>query len=332
MTNQTDQNTQEYTDQYEAQRQKIQQKKARLNIGKEKEARNLERKPEWLRVGLPTGDNFKEVRKELREKKLFTVCEEASCPNMSECWSAKTATMMILGGTCTRACKFCHVDTGNPKGVVDFNEIENAAKMVETMSLKYLVVTSVDRDDLPDFGAGHFANVVKRINKDYPDTLVEVLIPDFNGESQHMDTLAKSNPFVIAQNIETVKRLTHDVRDRRAGYEQTLNCLKYYKENYPHIATKSSIMLGLGETHEEILETMQDLKNVGCDIVTLGQYMRPTMRHLKVERYYKPQEFEHYKKVAYEMGFEFVASGPLVRSSYKAADYLDHLRAKGHDI
>ena len=317
---------------YENQREKIAKKKSRLNVGKEKEARNLERKPEWLRVPIPSGDNFKEIKGKLRDKKLFTVCEEASCPNISECWSAKTATMMILGGTCTRACKFCHVDTGNPKGVVDFNEIENAAKMVESMELKYLVVTSVDRDDLPDFGAGHFANVVKRINKDYPDTLVEVLIPDFNGVEEHMDTLANSNPFVIAQNIETVKRLTHPVRDPRAGYEKTLNCLKYYKEKHPHISTKSSIMLGLGETHEEIIETLKDLKEVGCDIVTLGQYMRPTMRHLKVERYYKPQEFEHYKQVALEMGFEFVASGPLVRSSYKAGDYLDHLRAKGHDI
>ncbi|MFG1594075.1 lipoyl synthase [Halobacteriovorax sp. CON-3] len=317
---------------YEESRKKIQEKKARLNVGKKQEARNLERKPEWLRNKIPTGDNFKEVRKELREKQLFTVCEEASCPNMSECWSAKTATMMILGGTCTRACKFCHVDTGNPKGIVDFNEIENAAKMVETMSLKYLVVTSVDRDDLPDFGAGHFANVVKRINKDYPDTLVEVLIPDFNAAQEHMHTLAKSNPFVIAQNVETVRRLTHDVRDRRAGYEKTLNCLKFYKENYPHISTKTSLMLGLGETHEEILETLKDLREVGCDIVTFGQYMRPTMRHLKVDRYYRPQEFDRYKEIAYEMGFEFVASGPMVRSSYKAADYLDHLRAKGYDV
>lgn len=317
---------------YDLQREKVKEKKIRQTLGKQDQKKNLERKPEWLRVNIPSGENYKEVKNNLREKKLWTVCEEASCPNLSECWSAKTATMMILGGTCTRACKFCHVDTGNPKGVVDYQEIENAATMVQTMSLKYLVVTSVDRDDLPDFGASHFANVVKRINKDYPETLVEVLIPDFDAIPEHMHTLAKSSPFVVAQNIETVKRLTHVVRDRRAGYEKTLSCLKFYKENYPKIATKTSLMLGLGETHEEIIETLKDLREANVDIVTFGQYLRPTMRHLKVEKYYKPQEFENYKKIAYEMGFEFVASGPLVRSSYKAADYLEHLKKKGHNV
>lgn len=320
---------------YDEQRDKVKNKKSKqsnLTQKHEEEKKGLGRKPEWLRVDIPSGDNYKEVKKDLRDKKLWTVCEEASCPNLSECWSAKTATMMILGGTCTRACKFCHVDTGNPQGVVDFNEIENASKMVSTMSLKYLVLTSVDRDDLADFGAGHFANIVNRINKDHPDTLVEVLIPDFDAVEEHMHTLAKSNPFVIAQNIETVKRLTHPVRDRRAGYEKSLSCLKFYADNYPHIATKSSIMLGLGETHEEILETMKDLREAGVKVLTLGQYLRPTMRHLAVEKYYKPQEFDTYKELALEMGFEFVASGPLVRSSYKAADYLNHLKAKGHDI
>jgi len=320
---------------YNEQREKVKGKKTKQSSLSDKhieEKKSLGRKPEWLRVDIPSGENYKEVKKDLRDKKLWTVCEEASCPNLSECWSAKTATMMILGGTCTRACKFCHVDTGNPQGIVDFNEIENASKMVETMSLKYLVLTSVDRDDLPDFGSGHFANIVNRINKDYPDTLVEVLIPDFDAREEHMHTLAKSNPFVIAQNIETVKRLTHTVRDRRAGYEKSLSCLKFYSENYPKIATKSSLMLGLGETHEEILETMKDLKDAGVKILTLGQYLRPTMRHLAVEKYYKPQEFDHYKELAIEIGFDFVASGPLVRSSYKAADYLEHLKAKGHDV
>jgi lipoic acid synthetase len=317
---------------YEEQRAKIQLKKKNLSVGKEEEKKKLLRKPDWLKVDIPTGENYQEVKANLREKKLFTVCEEASCPNLSECWSHKTATMMILGGTCTRACKFCHVDTGNPQGVVDFNEIENASKMVSTMSLKYLVLTSVDRDDLPDYGAGHFANIVNRIRKDHPDTLVEVLIPDFNADEEHMHTLAKSRPFVIAQNLETVKRLTHDVRDKRAGYEKTLSCLKFYKDNYPDIATKSSLMLGLGETHEEIIQAMKDLREAGCNIITFGQYLRPTMRHLAVEKYYKPQEFDNYKDIAYELGFDFVASGPLVRSSYKAHDYLEHLRAKGHDV
>jgi len=288
-----------------------------------------ERKPSWLKARIPSGDNFKQVKTELRQKKLFTVCEEASCPNLGECWEAKTATMMILGGTCTRACKFCHVDTGNPKGLVDPEEIENAAKMVDTMGLKYLVVTSVDRDDLPDFGAGHFANVVSAIEARHPDTLVEVLIPDFDAHEQHMHTLAKSNPFVIAQNVETVKRLTSRVRDPRAGYEKTLSCLDFYKKNYPHITTKTSIMLGLGEELSEVIECLRDLRSVGVDIVTFGQYLRPTKNHLPVERYWTPDEFNELKKIAYKMGFEFVASGPMVRSSYKAADYLAHLEAKG---
>ena len=317
---------------YSKEREVLKDKRKKISSYKKDEAKNLGRKPEWLRVDLKQNDNHAELKKSLREKNLWTVCEEANCPNLGECWSAKTATMMILGGTCTRACRFCHVDTGNPKGIVDYNEVENASKMVKEMSLNYLVITSVDRDDLSDFGAGHFANIVKRIAKDHPHTYVEVLIPDFDAQEEHMHTLARSKPFVIAQNIETVKRLTHPVRDKRAGYEKTLSCLKFYKEHYPEISTKTSLMLGLGETHEEILETLKDLRDARVDIVTFGQYLRPTMRHLPVERYYKPQEFIHYKQIALEMGFEFVASGPMVRSSYKAADYLEHLRSKGHHV
>lgn len=290
------------------------------------------RKPEWLKVRLPQGDNFKEVRENLRSKGLFTVCEEASCPNIGECWSQKTATVMILGDTCTRACKFCDVKTGNPKGVVIHEEIANTAKMVGIMSLKYIVITSVDRDDLADYGARHFANVVEKIHQEHPEVIVEVLIPDFAGIEEHMHTLAQSRPFVVAQNIETVRRLTHPVRDRRASYDVTMSCLKFYKDNYPHISTKTSLMVGLGETLEEITETLKDLRAVGCDIVTFGQYLRPTMRHLKVERYYTPQEFLELKNLAYSMGFKFVASGPLVRSSYKAYDYLNHLREQGVSI
>ncbi len=293
------------------------------------------KKPEWLKVKLPSGEdlsNYQKINQNLKEKKLYTVCQEANCPNIGECWSKKTATMMILGDTCTRACKFCDVKTGNPKGFINTHEIEQASEMVKVMGLKYIVITSVDRDDLLDFGSSHFANVVKRIHQDHPDVVVEVLIPDFCGIEEHMHTLAESKPFVIAQNIETVKRLTHPVRDRRAGYETTMQCLDFYKKNYPHIKTKSSIMVGLGETIEEIVETLKDLRAVGCDIVTFGQYLRPSTRHLPIKKYYSPQEFEELKKIAYEMGFEFVASGPLVRSSYKAADYLDHLRAQGVKI
>lgn len=293
------------------------------------------RKPDWLKVRLPSGDDYKnylDIDQNLKAKKLYTVCQEASCPNIGECWSKKTATMMILGDTCTRACKFCDVKTGNPKGFINTHEVEQASEMVKVMALKYLVVTSVDRDDLPDYGASHFGNVVKRIHEDHPNVYVEVLIPDFLGIEEHMHTLAKSNPFVIAQNLETVKRLTHPVRDRRASYETTLKCLKFYKDNYPHITTKTSLMVGLGETEEELIEALQDLRAVNCNIVTFGQYLRPTKRHLPIKKYYSPAEFERLKKIALDLGFEFVASGPLVRSSYKAADYLEHLNQKGIQV
>jgi lipoic acid synthetase len=287
-----------------------------------------QRKPEWLKVKLPQGDDFKDIRDNLREKGLATVCEEAKCPNISECWSARTATVMILGDTCTRACKFCNVKTGNPKGFLNPEEIDNTSKMVGLMSLRYVVITSVDRDDLPDHGASHFAAVVERVHKDHPETKVEVLIPDFAGDEERMHLLAKSNPFVVAQNVETVKRLTHPVRDPRAGYEKTLDCLKFYKTHYPHIQTKTSLMMGLGETWIEIQETLDDIKAAGVDIVTFGQYLQPSKRHLNVEKFYTPEEFEELKRMALKMGFKFVASGPLVRSSYKASDFLDYVEAK----
>jgi lipoic acid synthetase len=287
-----------------------------------------QRKPEWLKVSLPQGQDFKEIRDNLREKKLATVCEEAKCPNISECWSARTATVMILGDTCTRACKFCHVKTGNPKGFIDANEIENTSKMVALMSLRYIVITSVDRDDVPDHGAGHFAAVVERVHQDHPETKVEVLIPDFDMVPERMHTLARSNPYVIAQNVETVKRLTHPVRDPRAGYEKTLACLKFYKTHYPHIQTKTSLMVGLGETWKEIEETLADLRAIGVDIVTFGQYLQPSKRHLNVEKFYTPEEFAELKRLALKIGFKFVASGPLVRSSYKAGDFLDYVESK----
>jgi lipoic acid synthetase len=290
--------------------------------------KNLKGKPSFLKSKIPKGDNYVQVKRSLREKGLFTVCEEAKCPNLSECWADKTATMMILGDTCTRACKFCNVKTGNPKGLLDYDEPRKASEMVELMNLDYIVITSVDRDDLADFGSGQFASVVKQVNSDHPNVKVEVLIPDFAVVPEHMHTLAKSNPFVIAQNIETVRRLTHPVRDRRAGYDKTMNALKFYKENYPHIATKSSIMVGLGETKEELVETMTDLKEVGVSVITFGQYLRPTLAHLEVQKYYELDEYEHLKKLAYDIGFEFVASGPMVRSSYKAADYFKYLESK----
>lgn len=287
-------------------------------------------KPRWLKVPLPKGGNYTKLQTELKSRGLATVCQEAKCPNIGECWSAQTATVMILGDTCTRACKFCHVKTGNPAGFIDQNEIKHTVEMVAMMALRYIVITSVDRDDLEDGGAEHFANIIKAVHENHPTTKVEVLIPDFDGKPTSMNKIGEANPFVIAQNIETVKRLTHPVRDRRAGYDQTLNALKYYKEHFAHIATKSSIMVGLGESIEEIKQTCIDLRNVGVNIVTFGQYLQPSLRHLKVDRYYKPVEFDDLKNMAYELGFDFVASGPMVRSSYKAADYFDWLESRGN--
>jgi lipoic acid synthetase len=290
------------------------------------------RKPDWLKREIPTSNNYFALETELAKRGLYTVCQEASCPNIAECWAAKTATMMILGDTCTRACKFCHVKTGNPKGIINREEVEQAAAMVGTMGLKYIVITSVDRDDLWDHGASHFANVVRRIRQVHPHTKVEVLIPDFDGVEQYMHILAQSHPFVIAQNLETVERLTHPVRDRRAGYQKTLSVLKFYKNYYPEIKTKSSLMVGLGETREELSQAMSDLRKAGVDLITFGQYLRPSKNHLEVKRYYSPVEFELLKNEALERGFEFVASGPMVRSSYKAADYLTFLEGQGHEV
>ena len=288
---------------------------------------NYQRKPEWLKVNLPQGEDYKEIRDNMRTKGLATVCEEARCPNLSECWSARTATVMILGDTCTRACKFCNVKTGNPKGFINVDEIANTSEMVAMMNLRYIVITSVDRDDLPDHGAGHFASVIKRVHADHPDTKVEVLIPDFAGVEERMRILADANPYVIAQNVETVKRLTHPVRDPRASYEKTLGCLKFYKENYPHIQTKTSLMVGLGETWAEIQEALEDIRAHNVDIITFGQYLQPSKRHLNVEKFYTPEEFEELKRMSLKLGFKFVASGPLVRSSYKAGDFLDYVES-----
>ena len=288
---------------------------------------NYQRKPEWLKVNLPQGEDYKEIRDNMRTKGLATVCEEARCPNLSECWSARTATVMILGDTCTRACKFCNVKTGNPKGFINVDEIANTSEMVAMMNLRYIVITSVDRDDLPDHGAGHFASVIKRVHTDHPDTKVEVLIPDFAGDEERMRVLADANPYVIAQNVETVRRLTHPVRDPRASYEKTLGCLKFYKENYPHIQTKTSLMVGLGETWAEIQEALEDIRAHNVDIITFGQYLQPSKRHLNVEKFYTPEEFEELKRMSLKLGFKFVASGPLVRSSYKAGDFLDYVES-----
>jgi lipoyl synthase len=285
------------------------------------------RKPPWLKARAPSGSGFQGVRALVKEHRLATVCEEAKCPNIGECWNAGTATIMLMGAVCTRACRFCSVDTGNPHGWLDAAEPANAARTVELMKLKYVVLTSVDRDDLADGGAAHYAACVRAIKERNPGTAVEALTPDFAGVPADVRTVVDSGIEVFAQNIETVRRLTHPVRDPRAGYDQTLAVLRAAKAHRPQVLTKSSLMLGLGETDAEILETLRDLRAHGVDIVTLGQYLRPTANHLPVERFVAPAQFDEYRAAALALGFLECVSGPLVRSSYRAEQALNRNNA-----
>jgi len=281
------------------------------------------RKPRWLRARMPAGARFDAVRRIVREHGLGTVCEEAKCPNIGEFWNAGTATLMLLGTVCTRAFRFCAVDTGNPRGWLDANEPAAAAHTVGLMGLRYVVLTSVNRDDLLDGGAGHFADCVRAIKASHPETAVEALTPDFQGMEAQVETVVDSGIEVFAQNIETVRRLTHPVRDPRAGYEQTLAVLAHAKRRRPGVLTKTSLMLGLGETDAEIAGAMADLRGIGCDVLTLGQYLRPTANHLPVQRYVTPQEFASYRRQALGLGFLECIAGPLVRSSYRAERALE---------
>ena len=281
------------------------------------------RKPNWLKVKAEFNPNFHKVKEQVQSKQLYTVCEEAHCPNISECWSAGTATFMLMGSVCIRSCKFCSVDTGNPNGWLDKNEPLNTAKAVEIMKLKYVVLTSVNRDDLPDGGAQHFADTVKLIKKLNPNTAVEALTPDFKGLSSSINTLVNCGLEVFAQNIETVERLTHQVRDIRAGYQQTLDVLLESKRINPKVLTKTSIILGLGEEDSEIEQTMDDLVKNKVDILTIGQYLRPTINHHPIERWVSPEEFEKYRLIGLRKGFLEVVSGPMVRSSYRAERALE---------
>jgi lipoic acid synthetase len=287
----------------------------------------LTRKPPWLKARAPSGSGFQQVRALVKEHRLATVCEEAKCPNIGECWNAGTATIMLMGAVCTRACRFCSVDTGNPHGWLDAQEPLNAARTVELMKLKYVVLTSVDRDDLRDGGAAHYAACVRAIKERNPGTAVEALTPDFRGVLADVITVVDSGIEVFAQNIETVRRLTHPVRDARAGYEQTLAVLAAAKRHRPGVLTKSSLMLGLGESDAEIAATLADLRAAAVDIVTLGQYLRPTAHHLAVERFVTPQEFDLYRERALALGFLECVSGPLVRSSYRAEQALNRNNA-----
>ena len=285
------------------------------------------RKPSWIRAPLAAGAGFGAVKGIVHEHRLATVCEEAKCPNIGECWNAGTATIMLMGAVCTRACRFCSVDTGNPRGWLDAEEPENTARSVELMKLKYIVLTSVNRDDLPDGGAAHYAAAIRAIKRRTPHVAVEALTPDFQGVLRDVETVVDSGLEVFAQNVETVRRLTHPVRDPRASYEQTLRVLEHAKKHNPRVLTKTSLMLGLGETEEEIAETMLDLRAVGVDILTLGQYLRPTVNHLQVQRFVTPEEFDKYREWALARGFLECVSGPLVRSSYRAEQALNRNNA-----
>ena len=283
-----------------------------------------EKKPSWIRMTASQANkNYTNIKNKVKDLQLSTVCEEAKCPNLSECWSRGTATFMLMGDTCTRACQFCSVNTGNPKGWLDKNEPEKIANTISTMNLKYIVLTCVNRDDIPDGGAQHFADTVNAIKIKDKNIEVEVLTSDFDGSREAIKKVIESPIKVFAQNIETVKRLTHPIRDPRAGYEKTLRVLQTAKELNKNIITKTSIIVGLGETDDEIYQTFEDLRDHKVDIVTLGQYLRPTLNHHPVDRWVTPEQFENYRKKGLKYGFLEVISGPMVRSSYRAERALD---------
>ncbi len=277
-------------------------------------------KPPWLKVRVPGGDTYTALKTTLRSLDLHTVCEEAHCPNVGECWNAGTATVMLLGDTCTRGCRFCAVTTGNPRGALDGREPEHVARALTRLGLRYVVLTMVDRDDLLDGGASHVARTVTRLRELCPTLLVETLLGDFAGHMDNVDTTVDVSPDVWAHNVEVVERLQRSVRDVRCSYERSLGVLQRVKSRAPSLVTKSSVMLGLGETDDEVLQTMKDLRGVGVDLLTLGQYLRPSAKHAEVVRYVEPSVFEGLAAEGKAMGFAFVAAGPLVRSSYKAAE------------
>jgi lipoic acid synthetase len=281
----------------------------------------LGNRPDWLKVKLPTGDDYSDVRNLMREKKLNTVCEEAKCPNIAECWNHRTATFMILGDTCTRSCGFCNVKLGMPTEL-DLDEPRRVVDAIKQLDLRHAVVTSVNRDELEDGGAEIFKECVKLLKEEKPDCTVEILIPDFKGEENSFEVIMKSAPDILNHNLETVKRLYHAVRPQ-AKYERSLNLLKWFKQR--DLKTKSGIMVGIGETKEEVLELMKDLIEHKCDILTIGQYLQPTKQHLPVDRFVSPEEFKMYKEKGLNMGFKIVESSPLVRSSYHADQHAREL-------
>ncbi|KAF3338366.1 hypothetical protein FCM35_KLT17203 [Carex littledalei] len=289
--------------------------------------KNPIRKPDWMKETIPGGSKYTAIKAKLRELKLHTVCEEARCPNLGECWSGgetgtATATIMILGDTCTRGCRFCNVKTSRTPPPPDPNEPTNVAEAIASWGLDYVVITSVDRDDLSDQGSGHFAETVQKLKFLKPTMLIEALVPDFRGDTSCVERVATSGLDVFAHNIETVEELQRSVRDHRANFKQSIDVLKMAKEYAPPgTLTKTSIMLGCGETPDQVISTMEKVRAAGVDVFTLGQYMRPSKRHMPVSEYVSPQAFEKYRALGVEMGFRYVASGPMVRSSYKAGEF-----------
>ncbi len=291
-----------------------------MNNGRGPEAR----KPAWLKTKIPTGKTYFEIKRSLRESKLHTVCEEAKCPNIGECWNTRTATFMVMGDTCTRACRFCHIKTSSTPPSLDQSEAKEVASNCKKMGLNYVVLTMVNRDDLPDGGASHLEQVISKTKEEVPKIKIELLSGDFKFNKKSLNTVIESPLTVFAQNIETVERLTNRVRDARAGYKQTLDVLNYVRTQKPNLVTKSSIMLGLGESDDEIKQTIKDLKSVGVKLLTIGQYMRPTPKHLTVKKWYSPEEFDVLNEFALSEGLAGVVSGPLIRSSYKANEFYEN--------
>jgi lipoic acid synthetase len=292
----------------------------------------VKKKPQWLKTKLPTKAEFKTIKKMLNKQNLHTVCEEAFCPNHAECWESGTATFLLMGSYCTRSCKFCDVETRNPHQYLDPDEPMKLAQTVKELGLKYVVLTSVTRDDLQDGGANHLSQCILEIRKTNPSVLIEALIPDFQGNLTALRQIVESKPEVLGHNIETTESLTSIVRDKRASFKRSIKVLEDIKEFDTQILTKSSLMLGLGESNEDILAALHELRKVKVDIVTLGQYLQPSRRHLPVIEYIEPNKFEYWKNIALKLGFLYVASGPLVRSSYRAGElYIRHYLDKNEN-
>ena len=279
------------------------------------------KKPPWLKVPFPGGERYSWIKKRAANLNLSTVCEEANCPNIGECWNGGTATFMLMGDTCTRGCRFCSVKSAKNPGALDPEEPKKLAETVNNLALKYVVLTTVDRDDLPDQGASHIARCIRSTQRACPEMLIEMLMPDFQGKTELVQQVINARPAVLAHNLETVRSLTGKVRDSRASYDQSLDVLRYLKQQCPDGYTKSSLMLGVGESRTETLQAMKDLRDVGVDFLTIGQYLQPSKKHLKVEKFMHPDEFNELALQGDKMGFVYVASGPLVRSSYKAAEF-----------